>query len=225
MANMKKVKKALIGTAIAGTLAVGAGFGTYSWFTSHASVTGEVQNSQLEIVGSGFSAFQFERNAFTRLAPSRTVSTSLTISNDHGGDATYEDVLLRGKLAFAVNNAGDLLTSDNMATTFPRNGSYEGLAGYTLQEALEQYQFTFSWGSVEKTMSGWEWYNNGEDFLEEMRLNNGEKLKINVVIHLDKDANNNLQGATLRPVVLVDAKQIDFGALYQDEIDAFYDID
>lgn len=218
MANMKNVKKALIGTALAGTLAVGAGFGTYSWFTSHAAVTGEVQNSQLKIEGSGFSEFTFERDAFTRLAPSRTVMTDFTISNDHDGDMTFEDVVLRGQLKFAVNKKGDLLTSDNMDKAFPRNGTYEGLAAYSLQEALEQYHFTFSWGEATKTMSGWEWYNNGEDFLEEMTLANGEELEVDVEVTLHQDANNNLQGATLRPVVMVDAKQIDFDALYEDEI-------
>lgn len=215
---MKNVKKALIGTALAGTLAVGAGFGTYSWFTSHAAVTGEVQNSQLKIEGSGFSKFTFERDAFTRLAPSRSVMTDFTISNDHGGDATFEDVILRGQLAFVVNNRGERLTSENMNRAFPRNGTYQGLAPYSLQEALAQYSFTFTWGSTTKTMNGWEWYNNGADFLEDLPLNNGDELHVDVKIKLDENANNNLQGATLRPVVLIDAKQIDFGALYEDEL-------
>lgn len=218
MANMKNVKKALIGTALAGTLAVGAGFGTYSWFTSHAAVTGEVQNSQLEINGSGFSEFSFDRKAFTKLAPSRTVTTDFTISNDHDGDATYEDVVLRGQLAFVVNRSGDLLTEDNLQLAFPRNGTYSDLKPYSLQQALQQYQFTFSWGSTVKTMSGWEWYNNGADFLEEQTLDNGDEIKVQVKVTLAADANNNLQGASLIPVVTVDAKQIDFGALYEDEI-------
>ncbi|WP_053361523.1 hypothetical protein [Bacillus sp. FJAT-27251] len=46
---MKNVKKALLGTAIAGTLVVGAGFGTYSWFTSEQSVQGSVQNAVIDI--------------------------------------------------------------------------------------------------------------------------------------------------------------------------------
>jgi hypothetical protein len=34
---MKKVKKALIATSLAGALVASAGFGTYSWFTAEKS--------------------------------------------------------------------------------------------------------------------------------------------------------------------------------------------
>ena len=47
--KMSKVKKALLGTTIAGTIAVATSYGTYSWFTSETSAKGEVTNALLQL--------------------------------------------------------------------------------------------------------------------------------------------------------------------------------
>ncbi|CAG9620764.1 SipW-dependent-type signal peptide-containing protein [Sutcliffiella rhizosphaerae] len=69
MANINKVKKAVMGTALAGVLVAGVGFGTYSWFTDSTEATGQVRNAVVEIVGGGQASFDYSSGY---LAPSRS---------------------------------------------------------------------------------------------------------------------------------------------------------
>ncbi|MGM0836146.1 MAG: TasA family protein [Bacillota bacterium] len=49
---MKKImaaKKALLGATLAGAIAIGGSYGTYSWFTSEVKATGEIINGTLQL--------------------------------------------------------------------------------------------------------------------------------------------------------------------------------
>lgn len=46
---MKKLKRILLGTAIAGTLTIGLGVGTYSWFTAESNATGTLENGTFSL--------------------------------------------------------------------------------------------------------------------------------------------------------------------------------
>ncbi|KMJ58921.1 hypothetical protein AB685_07545 [Bacillus sp. LL01] len=70
MANINKVKKAVMGTALAGVLVAGAGFGTYSWFTDSTEAQGQVKNAIVEIAGGGQTTFDYSSGY---LAPSRSL--------------------------------------------------------------------------------------------------------------------------------------------------------
>ena len=69
MTKIKSVKKAVLGTALAGVLVAGAGFGTYSWFTDSTKAQGQVKNAIVEIVGGGQASFDYSSGY---LAPSRS---------------------------------------------------------------------------------------------------------------------------------------------------------
>ena len=74
---MKNFKRVLIGTALAGSLVVGAGYGTYSWFTAQTSATGTIDNGTLALGDMGVNLFKQEK-----FAPSKTVESDLkTIDN------------------------------------------------------------------------------------------------------------------------------------------------
>ncbi|KMJ56507.1 hypothetical protein AB685_21510 [Bacillus sp. LL01] len=78
---MQKTKKALLGTALAGAVVVGAGFGTFSWFTSSAEVTGEIQNAELDLTATDGELLNYINNE--KLAPSRyAIGDWITITND-----------------------------------------------------------------------------------------------------------------------------------------------
>ncbi|USK35857.1 hypothetical protein LIT25_11465 [Bacillus sp. F19] len=47
--KLVKVKKALLGTTIAGVIAVATSYGTYSWFTSETTAQGEITNAVVQI--------------------------------------------------------------------------------------------------------------------------------------------------------------------------------
>lgn len=69
MAKINNVKKAVLGTALAGVLVAGAGFGTYSWFTDSTQAQGQVKNAIVEIAGGGQASFDYSSGY---LAPSRS---------------------------------------------------------------------------------------------------------------------------------------------------------
>ncbi|WP_404347676.1 hypothetical protein LG311_18445 [Sutcliffiella horikoshii] len=69
MAKINNVKKAVLGTAMAGVLVAGAGFGTYSWFTDSTEAQGQVKNAIVEIAGGGQASFDYSSGY---LAPSRS---------------------------------------------------------------------------------------------------------------------------------------------------------
>ncbi|WNB92485.1 TasA family protein [Bacillus sp. NEB1478] len=73
---MKKAKKALLGTALAGAMVVSAGFGTYSWFTDVKEASGTIQNGTLTV---GMDSYLFNHQKF---APSQMlISNWKTIEN------------------------------------------------------------------------------------------------------------------------------------------------
>lgn len=86
---MKNVKKALLGTALAGALVLGAGFGSYSWFTSEIQATGQLTTGTLEINNGN----DIEENIvnYNGFAPSNLVFGDwLTIENTGSMDTNLE---------------------------------------------------------------------------------------------------------------------------------------
>ncbi|WP_100373750.1 hypothetical protein [Bacillus sp. FJAT-45037] len=76
---MQKTKKALLGTALAGAIVIGAGFGTFSWFTSNAVVSGEITNSVIEITPeSQVFNMKVNKGEFDNMAPSRVAFSQWT---------------------------------------------------------------------------------------------------------------------------------------------------
>ncbi|WP_096156686.1 hypothetical protein [Bacillus sp. FJAT-45066] len=97
MSNMTKVKKAVLGTALAGAIVAGAGFGTYSWFTGSTEAHGVVDNAIVEITGGGQATFDYSSGY---LAPSRSQIAEgwKTIANNSTDIKINLDATFTGKL-------------------------------------------------------------------------------------------------------------------------------
>jgi spore coat-associated protein N len=105
---MRNIKKVLIGTALAGSLVVGAGYGTYSWFTAETSSTGTIVNGTLSL---GHLSDLFTNQT---LAPSQIVESNL-LTIDHNGSSL--DKILKATYSHTITPIEDITlgNDDNKA--------------------------------------------------------------------------------------------------------------
>ncbi|WP_110111582.1 hypothetical protein [Bacillus sp. CGMCC 1.16541] len=210
---MNKVKKAMVGTALAGTLVVGAGFGTYSWFTSNAEVSGEVVNSTLSIKAEvdGEKTLENIFEGQSKLAPSReTVERTITITND--GE---EDVYLRGKLQFDVTDktgtVNDALRNGYLVkaslkhgnTVIPLPAGYADNNGYVSGAKIAEV--------VDK------WLPSEGGTAGDQKFKAKETLTLTLKVKLAETAGNDYQGATFNAGLDLEAKQVDTGAKFTEQ--------
>jgi len=85
---MKKLQKALLGTAIAGSLVIGAGIGTYSWFTDQKTASGTIENGSFGLSDMG-TLFQQQKFAPSQLIYSEWQNVQNTGNLDQLLRATY----------------------------------------------------------------------------------------------------------------------------------------
>ncbi len=198
---MNKTKKALLGTALAGAVVVGAGFGTFSWFTSSAEVTGSVENSTLKISAGEDANFDLtvDGDNYSALAPGRTASGIATIENT--GD---EVVVLTGEFDFTLSNiVAPLRNTDTVAT----------LSGYDV-EVLVDGESVFGGPETSRdrrTAAHLE----DVDVLEDFVLASGDIVEVELKVSLDgPTTGNEYQGAELSVDFEAFAKQTDEGAQF-----------
>jgi spore coat-associated protein N len=90
---MKKVKKALIATSLAGALVASAGFGTYSWFSAEKSATGTVTNGTLTLGDASGLLFDHAGFAPSQLLMGNWTSFSNTGNLDQIFKIAYDETL------------------------------------------------------------------------------------------------------------------------------------
>ncbi|KMJ56506.1 hypothetical protein AB685_21505 [Bacillus sp. LL01] len=186
--NMNKTKKVLLGTALAGAVVVGAGFGTFSWFTSSANVSGEVLNSTLEIEAT--EEFNLTvQGGHSALAPGRTAIGSATIEN-----TAEEEVILTGAFTFTVTKGESNVTE-------------ELLRGYDVEVFINdesEPKFTGNAAQLQKA-----------DVLNGITLANDEDVEVELKVSLDgPSTGDDYQGANLSVNFETLAKQTDDGAQF-----------
>jgi spore coat-associated protein N len=202
---MKKMKKALLGTALAGTLVIGAGAGTYSWFNAEYKASGEITNHTLTLNGltEASETLDFDNKM---LAPSRSVSDSFSIENTGNMDQ-----ILRAKLDLALyDGSTNVGTPDKSAYTidatvaFTRGGNTvtETFTGVPVQ-VLDDYIGNNKWLPD----------NNG---LEQAYFKKGDKLAVELKVNLLSSAGNEYQNKKLKGTLEVDARQTDAGSQFND---------
>jgi spore coat-associated protein N len=184
--KMNKMKKALLGTALAGTLVVGAGYGTYSWFTAESTVSGDIQNYTLSLSPSSVHLF----DANEKLAPSRTISDEFTITNS--GEL---DQFLRGQFSLNADKAVDPSKYEVKVTAWHGEDKVGSIAG-TGAEALKFDNM---------------WYDARDHFT----FGSGDKLKIKVDVTLKESAGNEYQGVTVGGEATIQGSQTDTGAAFE----------
>ncbi|WP_026693181.1 TasA family protein [Peribacillus kribbensis] len=135
---MKNVKKALMATTLAGALAVSAGYGTYSWFTSSSSATGTIQNGTLSVNnGKAVTTPLFSHSNFapSQIVPGDFITLDNTGSLDQVLKLTYKASIDKAGVSaapykiyylafkYAAKPSGDVLKDYRMAW---EKGFYNG---------------------------------------------------------------------------------------------------
>lgn len=195
---MKKMKKALLGTALAGTLVIGAGAGTYSWFNASYTQGGEITNHTLEINDSTEAYGVSLDFGGEMLAPSRTVSDSFTFKNTGSMDQ-----VLRATLDLALyDGATNIGTPDKSKYSIKATAK---LNGNQIASATGNAQAIDNWFHTN------EWFPNANGMGV---LKPEDVVTIDLEVTLLNDAGNEYQGKTLKGGVKVEARQTDAGAQF-----------
>jgi spore coat-associated protein N len=245
---MKNIKKALLGTALAGSLIVGAGIGTYSWYTaeSHASGTIQTGNFGLSQMGNLFDQKQF--------APSQVIFSETQTLENTGSlpqilKATYTHKVDQANLSKYKVGYIAYKYKDNQSTEEPKqikdklnavlNGTFNIVDSNAPSKSLSLN--AASTPSVEMDQGVFDGQQlqslsvkaaNKAGVMEKTiiigdgdkqkfwTLKKNEHIEIRFAVKLSENAGMEYQNVKYDATFDVEAKQVDPGALYQSEIDA-----
>lgn len=230
---MKNVKKALLGTTLAGALVVSTGIGTYSWFTSDAKTAGQIENGTLEINDNNES---FTNSLFelTDFAPSQlqwtddliientgTLATYLKAQYNHSVDKASLGQYKVGYIAYKYKGELDeeVLVNSQTAleklfngTTNERSASSVVENGEVTYGILTAEEFSKA-ASTNKTISIADGGESGEKN-SFWGLQPDEKIAITFGVKLGDKAGNEYQEVHYAANFNVNAKQVDRGSEY-----------
>ncbi|WP_053361525.1 SipW-dependent-type signal peptide-containing protein [Bacillus sp. FJAT-27251] len=188
MNKLKVLKNSLAGIALAGILAGGPSFGTYAWFSSSATVEGKITNSTLAISEAhGKSSMNFNGD---ELSKGKIVSDSITIKN-----TGEEPVFMKGHLKLKVTE------KSNKNLNEP-----EILSRYLVKVQIGDKLITdFVESNNISQFNIFKDYMNGP-------FHPGETVKVMISLKVKDKTNNTYREIKIKPVIIVEAKQIDKGA-------------
>jgi spore coat-associated protein N len=237
---MKKMKTALLGTTLVGALVVAGGFGTYSWFTSETSASGEIANGTLQINngqnitekvidGVDFAPSQLKYGEWMTIDNSGSQDTHIkaTLSQSLDKDINIkkykvgyialkykekpsEDVMKASKIKLEKLFNG----TTNVVDTFQSEGDEVEVApGVTAVMGVVGED-----GVAElKAVSDKEWLLGEGTNKPFWRLKSDHYIDVVFAIKLDESANNDYQGVKYTADLKVQAKQADEGSKYDGE--------
>lgn len=230
---MKLWKKALIGTALAGTLVAGTGFGTYSWFTAEKTAKGTIVNGTFSLGELG-QLFKHEQFAPSQLLMGDWNTVENTGSMNQVLRATYTHKVDNAELnvnkykvgymalKFKEKPDGDVLKASKNkleallnGTTNPINAKLADSSPYETESGIlsdEQVQsLTKQQGDISSKVIT---LGDGNKF---WKLKKNEKIDIIFGVKLSESAGNKYQGVKYDAEFKVEAKQTDNGAKYKSE--------
>ncbi|MFK9091955.1 TasA family protein [Bacillus salipaludis] len=230
---MKKWQKALIGSALAGTLVAGSGFGTYAWFTAEKKATGTIVNGTFSLGDMG-QLFKHKNFAPSQLLYSDWNTVDNTGSMDQVLRATYTHKLDNANvnvnkykvgyiaLKYKEKPSGDVLKDSKYklealfnGTTNPLSMSKAESSNYEVETGI------LSDSEVQSLVE-----QQGDQSSKVIKIGDGNKfwkLKtdeyIDIIfgVKLSDKAGNEYQGVKYDAEFKVEAKQTDNGAEYQSE--------
>lgn len=222
---MKKVKKVLLGTTLAGALIATTGVGTYSWFTSETEAQGNMENGTMEINNGA----DIEKALFSgvKFAPSQLqygdwVSISNTGNMDTVLKATYTQSVDKASLEkydigfmamkYSVTPEQDVYEDSKIKLENLFDGTTNERA--ITQNMSEGVEVVGKVLTKEEADSGKVQFGEGDDD-SFWKLEEGQYIDIMVGIKLDESAGNEYQGAKYDAALKVNAKQTDDGAEYE----------
>jgi len=215
---MNKMKKALLGTALAGAVVAGASAGTYAWFNAEYVTSGAITNHTLTINEqtevyeplSFGGAFTTTGEDATKLAPGRTVSDSFSIENTGSMNQ-----ILRAQLDIMLKDSdGNVMTPNSV------KGVYNIRAYGTFERGGTSYSFDIA-GNADVIDA---WFGNSR-FIPDANgadaswayFRPDDKLTVNLDVKLSENAGNEYQGATISGGLEIDARQTDEGSKFLGE--------
>lgn len=226
--GMKKTKNMLLGTALAGTLMLSAGLGTYSWFTSETNSQGDMKSGILEInngidietpifSGTKFTPSQLQYGEWLSLSNSGDLDAHLKATYTHSVDKASLEAYEVGYMAmkYTVTPGQDVYedskiklenlfngtTNERSLSIASQTEGVEIMGNVLSQEEVDSGEIVFGEGGAD---SFWQ-------------LDEGQYIDIMIGIKLDETAGNEYQGATYNALFNVIAKQTDEGAKYENE--------
>lgn len=237
---MKNIKKVLIGTALAGSLVVGASYGTYSWFTAETSSTGTIENGTFAL-GEMAALFQHQNFAPSQVLFSEVQTIDNTGTLDQILKATYNHSVspIGNKAIISKYKVGYFAfksTADNQPSPDGENGYidknidkiFKGSSNVVLSKAAAVVDQGLqvkegllsdqaapnlaakSQGLTEKTFV----VGNGDND-SYWTLKSGEHIDVIFVVKLDESAGNEFQTIQYTGNFNVKAKQTDVGAEFK----------
>lgn len=232
---MKNIKKALIGTALAGSLVASAGFGTYSWFTSETQATGTIENGTLTLGEMG-PLFNHQNFAPSQLLVGDWNTIENTGSLNQVLKATYHHEITPGQAGISKYKVGyialkfkekpnkDVLkdwelrlggifngTTNPTAPSLSKAASSEVEVSEGILSDVEAQSLTAAkqGPKTEKTFT----FGNGDNN-PFWNLKNNEFIKIIFGVKLDDSAGDEFQGVKYDATFKVIGKQTDEGAQF-----------
>ncbi|MQR94610.1 TasA family protein [Fictibacillus phosphorivorans] len=224
---MKKAKKALLGTALAGALVVSAGLGTYSWFTDVKTANSEIDNGTLTL-GMDTQLFTHEKFApsqvlvsdFKKIENTGSLDQILRASYTHSVDKASAKKYKVAYLAIKYAERPDETVLKGMATEYEKgfkkgvdnpvmpSGKSKQAVGYEVEggvvSADEASAMKMQAANQEKT------FKFGKDGF--WKLKDNQSIEIMFFVKLLDSAGNEYQGAQYNGEFKVEAKQTDEGA-------------
>ncbi|CRK80825.1 hypothetical protein [Neobacillus massiliamazoniensis] len=232
---MRKWQKTLIGSALAGTLVVGAGIGTYSWFTAESKSAGTIVNGTFSL-GELQPLFNHDQFAPSQLLFSDWNTIKNTGSMDQVLRATYSHKIDHANvninkykvgyiaLKYKEKPNGDVLKDYKYKLDALLNGTTNPISSFAKADPsnYEVETGVLSDSEVQSLMKA-----EGDKSSKVITLGDGKKfwkLKtdeyIDIIfgVKLSENAGNDYQGVKYDAEFKVEAKQTDNGAKYQSEL-------
>jgi len=240
--KIAKAKKALLGTTLAGAIAVTASYGTYSWFTSETTAKGKITNTIVQL--NNGEDMKGNLVAAGNFAPSQLVFGDwLTIDNTGTADTFLQAKLQQSldkplsldaykvgyvAIKYKVKPTQDVLKESQMKLEELFEGTTNevrpSLASVKLPEGVEivtgflnapeSAGFAAAAAVGEKEILLGDGAESGKDN-KFWNLETDEYIDISFGVKLDESAPNDYQGVTYSANLSVIAKQKDDGALYE----------
>lgn len=241
--KLAKAKKALLGTTIAGAIAVAASYGTYSWFTSETTAKGEITNALVQlnhgegiqekiVAQENFAPSQLVYGDWMTIDNTGTVDTFLQAKLDQKLDKplsldTYkvgyvalkykvkpeEDVLKASQIKLEELFEG---TTNDVTSTLASGQPIEIAEGVEIITGYLNTSIDAQSVAVagEKEFLLGDGVESGKDN-KFWNLKTNEYIDLSFAVKLDENASNDYQGVKYTANLSVKAKQTDEGALYE----------
>jgi spore coat-associated protein N len=239
---MKSVKKALLATSLAGALVVSAGYGTYSWFTSSTSASGTIETGTLSVNngeaittplfhGEKFAPSQVISGDFITLENTGNLNQNLKLTYTGSVDKASADPFKIYYLAFKYKAKPDMDEMNDFRQAWEKgfyNGNHnpqmsmaksavaalpKGVEVVTGEATVEEVQ---AMSALAKSSSeGDKTFKFGND--EFFTLEEDQYITMAFDVKLDQSAGNEYQGVKYSGNLMVQAKQTDQGAKFENK--------